>query len=286
MSPTAGRLLIVATPIGNLGDISPRAVEALRGADAIACEDTRHTKRLLVAHQIDRPCFSLHDHNEEARANEVVRRIEAGETVALVSDAGTPLISDPGYRVVRACHAAGLVVTHLPGPCAALAAVVLSGLPTDDIRFVGFLPEKGGRRREALAALAGQATTLVFYESPKRLLAALTDVEETLGELPTAVARELTKIHEEVVTGSASQVRDAFAERASIKGECVVVLDLRPTRGDGIPDAALSCMLGALVASGNSRSSAVKRVVEWTGVPKNRVYALALEDEEAEGDER
>src|SRR3954469_13265530 len=194
----AGLLALVATPIGNLGDISARALETLREADLIACEDTRVTGNLLNKFEIRRPILPYHDHNAETMRPKLIERLQHGETVALVSDAGMPLISDPGYKLVQAATAAGIAVTVIPGPSAPLAALVLSGLPSDRFLFAGFLPVKDGARRETLQELKDLRSTLLFFETGPRLAASLATCADVLGERPAAVARELTKLHEEV----------------------------------------------------------------------------------------
>src|SRR6266852_5445816 len=197
----SGTLYLVATPIGNLEDITHRAVRILREVDLIACEDTRHTRRLLDHYGIARPVTSYHEHNETARAEELVARLAAGTNLALVSDAGMPLVSDPGYRVVAAAVRAGIPVVPVPGASALVAALAASGLPTDSFYFVGFLSAKSGQRARALEAVRDQTATLVFYEAPHRILDALEDVERILGPRQVVVARELTKVHEEFLRG-------------------------------------------------------------------------------------
>ncbi len=219
-----GRLRVVATPIGNLGDLSPRAREAFESADLVACEDTRHTGRLLAGEGIDRPLLSLHEHNERQRVPQVLEALESGRDVALASDAGTPLLSDPGFVLVRAAADRGLVVEAIPGPSAILAALVASALPPYPFTFVGFPPPKGGKRRTFYRRFADLDHTLVVFESPHRLLASLDDALAELGERPAAVARELTKMHEEVLRGELSELRAELAARDSLKGEFVLVI--------------------------------------------------------------
>ena len=197
-----GTLSIVSTPIGNLEDITLRAARVLREADLIACEDTRHTRKLLDHIGVSKPLVSYHEHNETARAAELVERLAAGANIALVSDAGTPLLSDPGYRLVEAAIAAGIPVIPIPGASAVLSALAASGLPTDEFRFGGFLPPKTTQRRKTLEALREERCTLIFYEAPHRILEALEDVEAVLGARPVVVARELTKLHEEFLRGA------------------------------------------------------------------------------------
>ena len=222
-NPLAPGLYLVATPIGNLGDITLRALEVLRNVDRIACEDTRQTQKLLNHFQIEKKTVSCHEHNERSRAAELIQDIKAGKPVALVSDAGTPGVSDPGSWLVREAIAAGVPVFPIPGANAAVSALIASGLPADEFEFLGFLPEKAGARRTKLEDLAAQphesARTLIFYEAPHRLLDTLADLESVLGpELRIAVARELTKIHEEFLRGTVADVRRELASRDRIRG--------------------------------------------------------------------
>jgi 16S rRNA (cytidine1402-2'-O)-methyltransferase len=215
-----GALFIVATPIGNLSDISPRALDALRSADLIACEDTRQTLKLLNHFGIQKPLISYHDFNEEKKAAALGEKIQAGQTIALVSDAGTPGISDPGFRLVRYCREHELTVTPIPGPNAAIAALSASGLPSDEFFFAGFLPSKKTARREKLETLRSLRGTLVFYEAPHRIEGTLTDLLEILGDREACVGRELTKLHEEFLFGKISTIRD----NVKVLGEFVVVV--------------------------------------------------------------
>ena len=221
-----GTLYVVATPIGNLEDITLRALRVLKEADLIACEDTRQTQKLLSHHDIDKPTVSYHEHNEAERAAELVAKLEQGANIALVSDAGMPGISDPGYRVVALAVERGINVVPIPGPVAFATALAASGLPTDAFRFKGFLPAKSGHRREVLEALRDSTLTEIFYEAPHRLIEALRDVVTTLGaSRPVVVARELTKIHEEFVRGSAAETLREFEERAGeVKGEITLLI--------------------------------------------------------------
>ncbi len=215
-----GTLFVVATPIGNLDDISPRALEALRNADVIACEDTRRTIKILNHFGIQKPMTSYHEFNEEEKAAELAKQLKNGTSVALVSDAGTPAIADPGYRLVRLCRQNNIPVVPIPGPNAGLAALSASGLPSDQFMFVGFLPAKKNARREKLIAVANVACTLIFYEAPHRIEESLEDLQEILGDRETCVAREITKLHEEFLFGTISDVRP----RIKPLGEFVVVV--------------------------------------------------------------
>jgi 16S rRNA (cytidine1402-2'-O)-methyltransferase len=219
----SGTLFVVATPIGHLGDITLRALETLKTVGAIACEDTRQTGKLLSHYKIYKPLISLHDHNERVKTPELVNRLRAGESFALVSDGGTPLIADPGWRLVHEAIGAGVAVTWIPGATALIGALVLSGLPTDRFVFEGFLPPKSAARRKRLDALKDEARTIVLYESPHRLLKALADIKDVLGEVPMVCARELTKMFEEVQRGTASELLAHF-ERHAPKGEFVIVI--------------------------------------------------------------
>lgn len=224
----AGRLLVVSTPIGNLGDLTPRAREAFQASSLVACEDTRHTGRLLHQLGIKRPLLSLHEHNERTRLPQLLARLEAGETIALVSDAGTPLLSDPGFLLVRAAAARGVRIEAIPGPSALLAALVVSGLPPYPFTFGGFPPPKSGKRRAFYAGFAALPHTLVFFESPHRLMASLADALAELGARPAALARELTKLHEETLRGSLAEIGTRLAERPVLRGEYVLVIGAAP----------------------------------------------------------
>jgi 16S rRNA (cytidine1402-2'-O)-methyltransferase len=269
MIPTeapVGRLVVCPTPIGNLGDVTLRVLAALEQADVIACEDTRHTRVLLDRHGISGSLISLHEHNEAARAPELCRRIERGALVALVSDAGTPLVSDPGFELVRACLRAGLPVEVLPGPSAPVTALVASGLPAERWRFVGFLPRKRGE----LAELLGSSDeTIVAFESPRRLAATMAVLAELEPERPVAVCRELTKVHEEVARGSARELAARFADTPP-RGEIVVVL------GAGARDAAerepALRALRELVAAGAKARPAAGAIARLTGIGANELY--------------
>lgn len=266
----AGRLYVVATPIGNLEDITYRAVRVLGEADRIACEDTRQTRKLLEHYGIHKPTISYHEHNEAERSAELAERLRAGEMIALVSDAGVPLISDPGYRLVRAALEMGIPVEPVPGPSAGLAALSASGLPTDSFHFGGFLPAKPGQRVRVLKELAGETATLIFYEAPHRILEALEAIEQVLGPRPVVVARELTKLHEEFVRGTAAEVRASLAERGIIKGEITLLIGKATAPP---PDATpLEDAVADLVRAGTPRMDAIKQVARQRGLSKREVY--------------
>lgn len=271
MPDPRGILSIVATPIGNLDDMTYRAVQTLREAAIIACEDTRHTRKLLTHFDIRTPTVSLHEHNEAARTRELLARLNAGDSVALVSDAGTPLISDPGYRLVREAAAQNIRVMPVPGASALLAALAGAGLPTDAFRFCGFLPRKQGERRRLLESLAGETATLVFYEAPHRVLESLADIAEARRDPEVAAARELTKMHEEFIRGKASEVRAVLAARDTVRGEFTLVVGPAPAAA-GQP-ATAAAAVRALEAEGLSRMDAIKQVARDRGRPKREVYA-------------
>lgn len=277
----AGRpsLVLVATPIGNLGDLSPRALTAIRDADAVLCEDSRVTGGLLARQGVAATMIPLHDHNEAAQAPRLVERMKKGARFALVSDAGTPLMSDPGYRLVRAAIAEGLAVSAVPGPNAAVMALSLSGLPPHPFLFLGFLPAKGGPRAAELARLravekAGLAATLVFYEAPHRLAETLAAMAEGLGaDRPAAVARELTKRFEEVRRGTLGDLAAHYAT-AEARGEICIVVG--PAEEEAMGPEELDDRLRAALAAGLSLRDAAASVATATGLRKRDVYARAL----------
>lgn len=268
----AATLHVVATPIGNLADLSPRAQEVLRSVAAICAEDTRHTGQLLSHFGISKPLVALHDHNEEAMAERVVARLLGGESLAVVSDAGTPLVSDPGFRLVRAARAAGVKVSPVPGACAAIAALSVAGLPSDRFVFEGFLPAKAAARRERLHKLAGETGTLVFYESSHRIAESLADMAAAFGdERPAVVARELTKLFETVLDGSLAQLRAAVeVDDNQRKGEFVVMV-----QGAGDDEQAKIAEGRRLYAKLNEHlppSTAAKLAAELSGAPRKALY--------------
>jgi 16S rRNA (cytidine1402-2'-O)-methyltransferase len=267
-------LAIVATPIGNMLDITLRALATLRAADVIACEDTRVAQKLLARHGIERSLLAYHDHNAERMRPLLLDRLRRGELVALVSDAGTPLISDPGFKLVRAALAEGLPVTTLPGASAPLAALVLSGLPSDRFLFAGFLPPKTSARRRALAELAAVPATLVFFESASRLGAALADMAAVLGSRPAAVARELTKLFEEVRRGDLAGLAAHYHGAGKPRGELVVVVGPAAEATDP-PGAALDEQLKAALAQMSVRDAS-EAVAAATGRKRRDVYQRAL----------
>ncbi len=265
----AGALHVVATPIGNLGDLSERARATLASVDLVVAEDTRRTGKLLASLGIDARMRSMFEGNERRRTEELLVELRGGRTVALVSDGGTPLVSDPGFRLVRACIDEEIEVRVVPGPSAAIAALVVSGLPTDRFVFEGFLPRTAGERRARVAAVAREARTVVLYESPRRLATLLGELELADPDRRVAVCRELTKLHEEVRRGSVAEVRAALGD-AAVRGEIVVVLEGRTAEPVDV-DAAVA-QARDLVADGARKREAATRVAERTGVPANAIY--------------
>ena len=277
MAKPNGTLWVVATPIGNLEDFSPRARRVLAEADRVLCEDTRHTGRLLSACGVTGRMTSLHEHNEERQVPGLVKALEVGASMALVSDAGTPLVSDPGYRLVSAAAARGIRIVPVPGPCAAIAALAVGGLPTDRFVFEGFLPAKAAARRSVLQGLARETRTLVFYETGPRLAAFLTDAARSFGESrPAAVARELTKLHETVYRGTLSGLAGTVAgDPDAVKGEMVVVVGGAQPGESGEGEALLATLLPLLLEE-LPPSRAVRIAARATGLPRGQVYTAAL----------
>ena len=276
--PFAPGLYIVATPIGHLRDISLRALDLLAAADLVACEDTRVSEKLMARYGLSAPRLAYHEHNAERMRPVLLERLKAGAVVALVSDAGTPLISDPGYKLVREALAQGIAVTALPGASASLAALVLSGLPSDRFFFQGFLPPKEAARRRVLAELAPLHATLVIYETAPRLAATLVDMAATLGDRPAAVTRELTKLYEEIRRGSLAELAAHYAAAGAPKGELVIVVggasddSARATMNEDALDRALEDALATM-----SLKDASAAVAEATGRPRREVYQRALQ---------
>lgn len=269
----AGTLYVVATPIGNLEDITYRAVEVLRRAACIACEDTRQTRKLLERFGIRARLESYHEHNEEERSGELLSRLAAGEDIALVTDAGTPLVSDPGFRLVRKAVQHGIRVVPVPGPAAFVAALSASGLETDAFYFGGFLPRKKMERLRLLQSLAPLPCTLAFYEAPHRILETLADIDAVMPARQVVLARELTKVHEEFLRGTAAQVREELGRRGSVRGEITLLIGREQAAAAGSADA---CDVGAEIArleqQGLSRMEAMKRLARQLGIGKREVY--------------
>jgi 16S rRNA (cytidine1402-2'-O)-methyltransferase len=270
--PLPAGLYVVATPIGNLADITLRALAVLARADVIYCEDTRHSRTLLTHFAISRPTRAYHEHNAERERPRVLAELTAGKSVAIISDAGTPLISDPGYKLVREAIAAGHLVTSLPGPSAILASLAAAGLATDAFLFAGFLPPKQKARQTRLQDLRAVPATLVFFEAPSRLAESLGDIAVALGDREAVVARELTKLHEEVRRGTPAELAQ-WAASAAPRGEMVILVG--PPLAEVVTDAAIVARLQPLLAR-TSLSDAARTVAHELGVPRGRVYDLAL----------
>jgi 16S rRNA (cytidine1402-2'-O)-methyltransferase len=281
VSIEAGILYIVATPIGNLGDISARALEVLQKVDRIAAEDTRHSAALLRHFTIDTPMFALHEHNERQKAEQVLGYLQAGESLALISDAGTPLISDPGYFLVREAHRAGIRVVPVPGASALIAALSASGLATDRFCFEGFLPAKSGARRRALEALAAEPRTLAFYETPHRIEESLADMAAILGtERPATLARELTKTFETIHHATLGELaRWVAGDPNQRKGEFVVLVEGAPQRGGEGLDGETQ-RIATLLAAELSVKQAASLAAQISGEKKNAIYKFLLESVE------
>lgn len=274
-----GSLYVVATPIGNLEDLTLRALRVLGEVDLIACEDTRRTGALLRAHAISTPTTSYYEQNERWKGARILAALRSGKSVALVSDAGTPGISDPGYRLVRDARAEDLPVLPVPGPSAAVAALSVSGLPTDRFLFVGFLPARAGARRQALEEIKSVRSTLVFYESPVRARAALAAMAEVLGDREAFLCREATKVHEEYARGRLSGIGELLASRDAVRGEVVLVVAGAP---EAAPDESEDPvrLYARLTADGQAtRREAVKEVARRLGLPAREVYRRVLEAE-------
>ena len=273
---TIGTLYLVATPIGNLEDITFRAIRILKEADLIAAEDTRHTGKLLHHFQIETPQISYHEHNAQTRIPQLVEKLQTGQTIALVSDAGMPGISDPGYELVCACAEAGIVVSPIPGPAAVISAISASALPSDRFTFEGFLPVKGKARTERLTQFATEPRTLVLYESPHRLLKTLADLQSHLGgERRITVARELTKRYEEFWRGTVDEAIEHFTHTEP-RGEFTVAIAGHTPTPQTISEADLLQQLKALIATGISPSKASRQLAQATGVSKREIYQLSL----------
>ncbi len=278
--PAPGTLYVVATPIGNLEDITRRAIRILEQVDLIACEDTRHAAKLLHHYGISTPRESYHEHNESRRAPQLLDLLRAGRSVALISDAGTPLMSDPGFRLVSSCRDAGIPVVAIPGPSAVIAALSASGLPTDSFLFAGYLPPRRGARRSRLQELAPLRCTLVFYEAPHRLLAALEDMLAVLGPRKACLAREITKVHEDWQRGTLAEILESMASRERILGEITIVVD-RGTESAApraTPDSIQDHIEQVISAGGLSSKEALKEVARRRGITRRDAYRQLLEE--------
>lgn len=273
---TPATLYIVATPIGNLGDISQRAIDILTQVDVIACEDTRHTGKLLSAFSIKNKTMSLHDHNERQRQDQVANMLQEGKTIALVSDAGTPLISDPGFHLVRHCRSLGLNVSPIPGACAAISALSVAGLPTDRFTFEGFLPSKSGARQATLQALVDEPRTMVFYDAPRRAIDTVRDIVATLGgERYIVIARELTKTFETIHSDTAENFLEWLEQDANqLKGEMVLIIEGYKAKENEISAEVINTLKLLLAEMKPKKACAI--AAEIYGVKKNALYEVAL----------
>jgi 16S rRNA (cytidine1402-2'-O)-methyltransferase len=269
-------LYIIATPIGNARDITLRALDTLNIADVIVCEDTRVTSKLLAIHHITRPLITYHEHNSELAGPKIINRIKRGEIVALVSDAGTPLISDPGFRLVQACAQEKIYATHLPGACSVLASLVLAGLPTDRFLFAGFSPNKVGKRTNFFEGLRFVQATLIFLENPKRLVKSLNDMARVFGPRDAAIGRELTKKFEEVRKGSLQELSDHYKQVSVPKGEVTIVISPPNANELETPQEDIDRLLKKVLKT-LSLKDAVNAVVKKSGAPRRNVYTRALE---------
>jgi len=287
MSQAKGTLYLVATPIGNLEDVTRRALRVLAEVDVVACEDTRRTRALLEHFGVRAKTVSYHEHNERERAAELAALIERGASVAVVSDAGTPGVSDPGYRLVRAAVERGARVVPVPGPSAFVAALTASGLPTDEFYFGGFLPARAHARRQRLASVRDLRATLVFYEAPHRVARALADAREVLGEREAAVARELTKLHEEIVRGRLGRLAARFSAEGAARGEMVLVIDREVIEEEaGVEKdgaAGVAARVAALEAEGLDRRAALKRAARELGFTRDEAYRRLTSERQSKG---
>jgi 16S rRNA (cytidine1402-2'-O)-methyltransferase len=271
--PGRGRLYVVGTPIGNLEDITLRALRTLRECDLIACEDTRHTQKLLNHFEIKTRATSYHEHNEKAKAVELLRQLEGGKNVALVCDAGMPLVSDPGYRVVELCVERGVAVIPVPGPSAVLAALTASGLPSETFQFVGFAPPKRTARRKFFERFRDYPGTTIFFETPHRVAETLAEMIDILGDRRTVLGREITKLHEEFLRGRTSEVLFVLRARPSIKGEMTILVGPAGPEGSApSPEGSVRERVDALIGLGTSRMEALKTVARERNISKSQVY--------------
>ncbi len=273
-----GTLYLVATPIGNLADITHRALQVLRDVELIACEDTRHTRKLLQHYGVTTKTVSYHEHNEQQRAAELIDLLRQGSDVAVVSDAGTPSISDPGFRLVRAAIENEIAVVPVPGPSALISALIAAGLPTDEFFFAGFLPAKSNARRARLNELRSVPGTLIFYEAPHRLAATLKDAYEILGEREAVVARELTKLHEEIRRGRLSQLTADYTEKTDVRGEIVVLID-RTVIGETVTsDQSVTALVNQFEQEGLDHRAALKKAARELRLSRAEAYRKLLSE--------
>ncbi len=273
-----GKLFLVATPIGNLQDISIRAVETLKSVDIVACEDTRHTGKLLKHLGIKQKLISYHEHNEHLRADELSELLKSGKSIAVVSDAGTPGIADPCFRIVQKAHEIGALVVPVPGPVAFVNALIVSGIPTDSIFFGGFLPSKKGERRKRLAETKEIPATIAFYETPHRIAKSLADCFEVLGDRKAAIIREMTKLHEEIVKGNLSELALTFSNQ-KVKGEIVLIIEranISELKLTISKDQTISKRVAELEAEGQNHKVALKQAAKEFGLSKSEAYKILI----------
>ncbi len=273
-----GTLYLVATPIGNLADITHRALQVLSDVDLIACEDTRHTHKLLNHYGLSTKTISYHEHNEQQRAAELINRLKQGTSIAVVTDAGTPSISDPGFRLVRAAIENEIVVVPVPGPSALITALIAAGLPTDEFFFAGFLPSRTSARRTRLTELQSIPGTLIFYEAPHRLSATLKDAYEILGEREAVVARELTKLHEEIRRGLLSNLAADYTEKTDIRGEIVVLIDRNMIGAAVTETVSVSTLVDQFERDGIDHRAALKKAARELGLSRAEAYRKLLSE--------
>jgi 16S rRNA (cytidine1402-2'-O)-methyltransferase len=271
-----GTLFVLATPIGNMEDITLRAIRVLKEVGVIAAEDTRHTRKLLARHEVSTPLISYHDHNKEKRTPGLIKKLKSGDSIALVTDAGTPSISDPGHYLVRAAIREDVPVVPIPGASALTAALSVSGLPTDSFVFVGFVPRKSAKRKQLLENLKGEPRTLIFYESPKRLIGLVREIITLMGDRKAVVARELTKLYEEVIRGSLSDILESLETRSSLKGEHTLLVGGNEGTEKVDTDLVLNDLRQLHLETGRPLSDLVKEVAGKYGLSKKVVYEEAL----------
>ena len=282
-----GTLYLVATPIGNLADITHRALQVLNDVDLIACEDTRHTHKLLAHYNITTKTISYHEHNEQQRAAELIERLKQGTNIAVVSDAGTPSISDPGYRLVRAAIENKIQIVPIPGPSALITALIAAGLPTDEFFFAGFLPSRTSARRARLKDLLSVPGTLIFYEAPHRLAETLKDAYEILGEREAVVARELTKLHEEIKRGRLSSLAADYADqKQDLRGEIVVLIDRTVIEGAPTEAISIAALVDQFEQDGMDHRAALKKAARELGLSRAEAYRKLLSERSVGSDQR
>ncbi|MFA9408952.1 MAG: 16S rRNA (cytidine(1402)-2'-O)-methyltransferase [Candidatus Dadabacteria bacterium] len=270
-------LYIVSTPIGNLEDITLRALNILKEVDLIACEDTRTSKKLLSRYQIQKPLTSYHEHNEIEKAKELLSLLQEGKSVALITDAGTPGVSDPGFRIVKLASENGIQVVPIPGASAAIAALSISGLPTSSFTFLGFPPKQNKKLIEYLERVKGYPETLIFYESPKRIIKTLEAITEVFGDRNASISREITKMYEETLRGFLSEIKSTLESRDSLKGEFVLVVEGDTREKADFDSKTIDDLLHYLKKEGHSLKDAVKQVATDSGVSKSKIYKKALQ---------